>query len=396
VTLYLRDPDVELHVGDAFDVLRSLPESSCDCVITSPPYWGLRDYGVEGQIGLEDSPQAYIANLVELFAEIWRVLAPWGTVWLNMGDSYSEKKLGMIPHRLALALQDWGWWVRMDNVWSKRNPLPESVTDRPTLAHEYVFQLARSGKSVYWTHPFQSSLVDKRPEPDYWWFPPAGDTNDPVSDSAISDRQRRHFVKADWKRANAWQGHDYFFDQEAGREPAEWARWGDQTTPKANGTDQKTKADLIRPRSKRELSGGRQARRYDDNEFKTTDERNTRFQGPNPDSQRNMRSVWDIASQPYPDAHFATFPEELVRKALVVACPERVCLQCGMPAERDGACAHSDWRPGIVLDPFMGSGTVAYVARRFARHAIGIELNPDYCQLISARLTQLALPFALT
>ena len=281
--------------------------------------------------------------MVEVFREVRRVLAAHGTVWINLGDSYATgtstpskpsgnvdvgywenaDKLGRsridgresglkpkdlvgIPWRTAFALQADGWYLRSDIIWAKPNPMPESVTDRPTKAHEYVF------------------LLSKQPR--------------------------------------------YFFDQEAVREKAEWARWGDQT----NGKHQEGggSASWIPDRKKGELQGGRQRRRYDAEEFKTTDERNTRFQGPSPaDGGRNIRSVWEIATQPYPEAHFATFPEELARRCIAAGCPQ----------------------DGTVLDPFGGSGTTAFVARKLGRKAVLIELNEDYCELAAGRLAQQSL-----
>jgi len=127
-----------------------LPDNSVDCVCTSPPYWGLRDYELEEEgIGLEPTPEAYCANMVEVFREVWRVLKPSGTVWMNLGDSYNEKDLVGIPWRVAFALQADGWYLRSDIIWSKPNPMPESVTDRPTKAHEYIFLLTKSSQYYY-------------------------------------------------------------------------------------------------------------------------------------------------------------------------------------------------------------------------------------------------------
>jgi len=147
----------QIHTGPCLEHLRSLPDAFIDCVVTSPPYWGLRDYGVGGQFGLEPTLAEYVANLVEVFGELRRVIKPSGTAWLNLGDSYAgsgipdglkPKDLCGVPWRVALALQDAGWWLRSDIIWHKPNPMPSSVTDRPTAAHEYVFLLTRSAS--YW------------------------------------------------------------------------------------------------------------------------------------------------------------------------------------------------------------------------------------------------------
>jgi DNA modification methylase len=414
VTPYLSDPDLTLYVGDALDVIAALPAESVDCCMTSPPYYGLRDYGtatweggdpgcdhlmpsgggtaasglaryengmtqeaieahverrrmayrevcarcgarrVDRQIGLESTPEEYVARLVEVFREVRRVLAPHGTCWLNLGDSYASgakgsgakpKDLLLMPARVALALQDDGWWVRSDVIWSKPNPMPESVTDRPTRSHEYLFLLTKSAR--------------------YWWDAEA------VAEPITTKRSPSRKAKA------TGVGH---------------------AALRPNGTP------------------------YDGQGVK-----------------RNVRSVWTIATVPYPDAHFATFPEELARRAILAGCPERVCATCGEASRRvvdrvdtgrrqkmadewathegghgsfhrngreKGAagvpvmatvttgwtdCGHNAYRPGVVLDPFMGSGTVALVARKLGRRAVGIELNPEYAEMVARRTRQLSL-----
>ena len=140
---------VTIHVGDCLDTLRRMPDAIVQCCVTSPPYWGLRDYGHDGQIGLESTPEAYVARMVEVFREVWRVLRDDGTLWLNLGDSYGDsKQLVGIPWRVAFALQADGWYLRQDIIWHKPNPMPESVRDRCTKAHEYVFLLSKSAR--YW------------------------------------------------------------------------------------------------------------------------------------------------------------------------------------------------------------------------------------------------------
>ena len=138
-----------LHCGDCLDVLRTLPDCSVHCCVTSPPYWGLRDYGHEKQIGLEVTPDAYITRLVDVFRNVRRVIRDDGTLWLNLGDSYANKQLTGIPWRVAFALQDDGWYLRQDIIWHKPNPMPESVTDRCTKSHEYLFLLTKSDRYYY-------------------------------------------------------------------------------------------------------------------------------------------------------------------------------------------------------------------------------------------------------
>jgi DNA modification methylase len=310
-------------VGDCREILPTLPAESIDCVVTSPPYWGLRDYGIAGQLGLEPTPEEYVEALVEVFREVRRVLRPDGTLWLNMGDGYAssggrgdttsgfnaryfggfnrEGKQGAInaqrpmrargslkpkdligmPWRVAFALQADGWYLRSDIVWSKPNPMPESVTDRPTKSHEYLFLLTKSAR--------------------------------------------------------------YFYDAEAVRQEvsggAHARRKDGHAPPKAASVDE---AAACRPRQNGSMSAAISGLV----------------------SQRNLRTVWTITTQPYPDAHFATFPEALVVPCILAGCPQG----------------------GVVLDPFLGSGTVAMVASGHGRRWLGIELSAEYAALARERI----------
>lgn len=358
--------------GDVITCLWSLPDACVQCVVTSPPYWGLRDYGVEGQIGLEPTPGEYVEKMIEVFREVKRVLRDDGTVWLNLGDTYAsawacgrrnvvgsgsledgkrdarpnrlvnglkEKDLVGIPWRVAFALQADGWYLRSDVIWSKPNPMPESVTDRPTKSHEYVFLLTKSSR--------------------------------------------------------------YFYDADAVREPFES---NDVTYPAIN-----TVQGVYRVNNGKNRAGGDATR------------------------GRNRRTVWEIATQPTPEAHFATFPEALVEPCIKAGTSERGCCPvCGAPWRRvvekevSGVprynsksagrkdCNYGDsdsttlrarkitikgenWHPSctcgcketvpcVVLDPFGGSGTVAKVARDLGRSSISCELNPEYVEIAKKRL----------
>jgi DNA modification methylase len=300
-----------IHAGDVLDVLGQVEDESVQCVVTSPPYWGLRDYGTVGQIGLERTPEEYVTKMVEVFREVRRTMRGDGTLWLNLGDSYfphngsrgnvsseggdtvrgrgnryqpaprfnecglKEKDLCGIPWRVAFALQTDGWWLRSDIIWSKPNPMPESVTDRPTKAHEYIFLLTKSARYYY--------------------------DQDAVSEVALPHR-------------------------------GEVLENRDSGTGKARG-----------------MSG--QADRQG-NFVSSFDER------------RNARTVWTIPSQPFPEAHFATFPPTL---------PER-CIKAG---SKEG---------DTVLDPFCGAGTTGLVALRLDREFVGIELNPEYAEMAGRRI----------
>lgn len=279
----------QVLIGDALATLKTLPGQSAQTCITSPPYFNLRDYGVPGQLGLEQTPEEFVRKIVDVFREVRRVLKNDGTVWLNLGDSYDNRKclLGM-PWRVAIALQADGWLLRQDIIWSKPNPMPESVRDRCTKSHEYVFLLAKQPK--------------------------------------------------------------YYFDAEAIKEPR------------------------VQAESARDFRGGSYVNGETDNGVlgKRKTVGNTRVEASAdpqfPFGKRNKRSVWTIASTPFKQAHFATFPPELL-KPMVLA----------------GS------KPGdTVLDPFCGAGTTGLVATRHGRHFVGLELNADYVAMSLARIARAA------
>lgn len=347
-----------LYCGDSLTVLRSLPDGVARCCVTSPPYWGLRDYGVAGQLGLEATPDDYVARMVEVFREVRRVLADDGTLWLNLGDSYAAQRGGTampaetlaggvggkgdasahrgraeiggrqdesspafrtgrvahrnaslfgckhkdlvgIPWRVAFALQADGWYLRSDIIWAKPNPMPESVTDRPTKAHEYVFLLSKRAKYFY-----DAAAIAEEVAPSQ-----VGRIRDDQIGGASHEERGQHSAGGRYvKRPSVPRG----------------------------GFNGKTEAMADEGR----------------NAFRAVVD------------QRNARTVWSIATQPYPEAHFATFPEELARR----------CIMAGSA-------------PGdTVLDPFGGSGTVAQVATGNGRNAVHIDLNPQYIELARQRI----------
>lgn len=327
---------VQILVGDVRQTLAALPEKSVNCCVTSPPYFGLRDYGVEGQIGLEPTPAEFVAELVAVFREVRRVLRDDGTLWLNLGDSYAgggggnynkapihadhgqritnvrnrpqwldavglkSKDLIGIPWRVAFALQADGWYLRQDIIWHKPNPMPESVTDRCTKAHEYVFLLSKSAR--------------------------------------------------------------YHFDSKAMQEQAVGANMHDLTGP---GYAAPGQAPNTGNRSKRDSFKREDSKRADVIPGQTVGtHRPDRAESEHSLFTRNKRSVWTVATRPYKGAHFATFPPDLIRP----------CVLAGAPFG------------GVVLDPFLGSGTTAAVAVSEGRHAIGCELNPEYVTLAQQRI----------
>ena len=376
--------------GDVRSCLKQLDDESVQCCITSPPYWGLRDYGCDGQIGLEPTPEAYVADLVAVFHEVKRVLRDDGTLWLNLGDSYANtsasgqnnfekstlsggrgqrdpmnpglhkqipegikpKDLVGIPWMVAFALRADGWYLRSDIIWNKPNPMPESVTDRCTKSHEYIFMLTKSER--------------------------------------------------------------YYYDAEAIKEPVsevslKWAEYG---------------WDCDRPSTKNASMGG---------DGIHTEKMGTRFV--NPDG-RNKRDVWTVATQPCAEAHFATFPAKLIEPMILAGTSEKGCCpKCGKPWERivehenavlelsetallkrsmglatqtggkqvspasnktigwQPTCACGlDPIPCTILDPFMGSGTTAIQAVRLHRHYLGCELNPEYVKMAERRIADMVGP----
>jgi DNA modification methylase len=422
----------DIHQGDAVDTLQEMPESSVHCVVTSPPYFGLRDYGVDGQIGLEESLDEYIQQLLDVASELRRVLRDDGSWWLNLGDSFAGSNRGqwdsedtaqkeaytpdsgdlpeqdaslrrkskmLVPHRVAIALEDQGWLVRSDAVWAKPNPMPHPVKDRLHEHKEFLFHLT--------------------PEPDYWFD--LDSIREPHKESSLRRRERHDFNDSG-TNADAYPGEEN--DEYIGTEPE----------------------DALHPNGK------------------------------------NPGDILEISVKAFPEAHFAVYPPELCETPIKSTCPPRVCAECGTPYERivedvpvwerdpdsvereqlqraleryensdlteehlqavrakgfsDAAAgkeqtgagrntadvealaeeakdvlggyfreftmtAHETdgWQqachcptvggytePGIVLDPFAGAGTTALVAKQFGRRFVGIDLNPDYVAMAQKRV----------
>lgn len=348
------DGRVALYVGDVLASLAMIEPDSVDCVVTSPPYWGLRDYGVAGQIGLEPTLAEHLDIMVSVFDAVKRVLKPTGTLWVNYGDCYATspngrsaadtkasgnddrtfrdkpfstiggvlkaKDLCMVPNRLAIALQEAGWWVRSEIVWAKPNPMPESIRDRPATSHEKVFFLTKSAR--------------------YWY-------------DAQAVRQ---------KAAEASIGR--WAQDVEGQEGSRRANGGAKTngTMKAVGGPRRKQEETAASAGAVGASSGRRMagfnERWDATEHLRGVGRNLRNYEPAP------VNVWNIATQPFSEAHFATFPPELAERCILAGCP----------------------KGGLVLDPFGGAGTTALVALRHLRRAALIELNPDYAGIARRRI----------
>jgi DNA modification methylase len=275
---------MRILIGDCLTRMRELPDQSVHTCVTSPPYFGLRDYGMAGQIGLEDTPDAFVARLVEVFREVRRVLRDDGTLWLNLGDCYRDKQRVMIPARVALALQSDGWMLRDEIVWHKPRTTPAPVKDRTVAAHEMMYLFAKSAR--------------------------------------------------------------YHFDYLAIEEPAAYA----------GQTRQKSKV-FRRLTESRQYTKNDTAPPAEDRVFTVRE-------------TRRKRSVWSVSPSPYKQAHFATFPPDLIEP----------CILAGAPVG------------GTVLDPFGGSGTTAGVALKHGRHAILCELNPAYAAMMRDRAASIAGP----
>jgi site-specific DNA-methyltransferase (adenine-specific) len=309
-------------VGEAAAQLAALPAGSVDCVITSPPYYLLRDYGIHGQTGAEPDVKSYVRNIVEAMDEVGRVLKSEGVAWLNLGDSYSRhqrygaapKSLLLAPERILLALSERGWIVRNKVVWAKPNPMPASTSDRLTCSWEPLYLIVRS--------------------------------------------------------------RTYFFDLDAIRAPHRSTR---------------KPADQVKPgkyEDRRPAWAGPLAGANDGLMRARAEGRAGHLRGKNPGD------VWTIATAGFRGAHFATFPSRLLTKPILATCPARVCARCGLAWRRHEeelrpTCrCGTDWRPGLVLDPFMGAGTTAIAADRLGRDWLGVEINPHYRDLALARIEQ--------
>lgn len=349
--------------GDALELARRLPDECIDTIITSPPYYSLRDYGIDGQLGLEKTPEEYVAKLTILFTEIKRVLKPKGTLWLNLGDSYNgsggtgwtglesknwkqksqprhlkhseikPKDLIGIPWMVAFALRADGWYLRQDIIWHKPNPMPESVTDRCTKSHEYIFLLSKENRYYF----------------DYESIQEIATGFDGRKDTMMkgSEKYKNSVIPGQEEHTMASQGHE------------RWKFKGTGTFGNRDGElDGLHSGNKYNPKFKNLQPNGQQPN--------TMHIKRAEGEADEVYPIRNKRSVWTVNTKPYADAHFATFPEKLITDCILAGSPEG----------------------GIILDPFMGAGTTAVVAKKLNRNFIGFDLNPKYCKLAEKRIRQ--------
>lgn len=389
-------PSHQILVGDCIDMMRTLPDQSVQCCVTSPPYYGLRDYGVDGQIGLEETPAEFISRLVEVFREVRRVLRNDGTAWVNMGDSYASKPNGPIglgghtndaphvavrtanarrssqipsgfkhkdlmgmPWRLAFALQDDGWYLRQDIIWHKPNPMPESTRDRCTKAHEYLFLLSKSRRYHYDSDAIRepANLTGKGSANG---FRGGAYVNGATFDNAEGGRRTSTGNTVPPNNGVGW-GHGTDAKARNRSRVTVPTGWDTSTGDGGHGAFHKDGAErsrrdsFKRDDSKREqtIPGQAKGTHRPDREESSWDV-----------ETRNKRSVWTVATHAFKEAHFATFPPDLIRP----------CILAGAP------------RGGVVLDPFGGAGTTAVVAMQEGRKSILCELNPEYAAMAERRI----------
>jgi DNA modification methylase len=333
---------VRIIQGDCRETLKTLADESVNCCVTSPPYWGLRDYGNSAQIGQEKTPDEYVAELVAVFQEVRRVLRDDGTLWLNLGDSYAgggrggnpaesayrkqatnagsliaaspipkgikPKDLVGIPWMMAFALRADGWWLRQEIIWHKPNPMPESVQDRCTKAHEQIFLLTKSERYYY----------------------DAAAIKEAASENTNPRRAGNGYKTPDgWDTSKGSGGHGSFHKDGREKGHTGYARKGGRQGEVKNNASF-DEAMAIMP------------------------------------EDRNKRSVWTVPTAPYKGSHFATFPPDLIRPCVLAGCPQG----------------------GVVLDPFGGSGTVGEVAEEEGRNSVLVELSEAYVKLIEKRTAQ--------
>jgi len=359
--------------GNCIDVIKTLENNSIDCVVSSPPYFGLRDYGVDGQFGLEKTYQDYLTNTVKVF-EIFRPkLKDTATIWWNIGDSYSnglkDKDLMMIPNRVAIALQDAGWYIRSEIIWHKPNPMPESVKDRPTSCHEKIWLITKNKKYYYDAdairEPLKSQQFNNKNNLNVNFGKYKTDDNEKKHRQGMSKTRGSKLVETRPKIPNQKQFVSFLREKTSLKNLVEntdikkttiehWFRTDSNGFAFPSILDWNKIKHLLDDWSEEfyKLDFGLTYAEYH------TDEVRINQRG------KNKRNVWTITTKPFKEAHFATFPKDLIEPCILAGCPEG----------------------GTVLDPFSGAGTTVLVANEHNRKAIGIELNDDYIKIAERRM----------
>ena len=392
--IYFKNDRGILYNADVLGKLKQFPDACVDLIVTSPPYWRLRDYSVNGQIGLEPTLPEYIYKMLEITKELYRILKPTGSMFWNHGDNYggnnsrqsrgrcgldrtvrqgvfkaqgiAAKSLALQNYRLLIRMIDeQGWILRNEIIWYKPNPVPSSAPDRFTVSHEPIYFLVKSNKVNLFINSETAEIRDKKPKDsdmlegkDYHYEiyePSENKFNIRVRDSqkkkfleGASEKERQEYHKKKRIKVNHWKGYSYYFNMQNALEPytAPLERWG---------------GDKLVAKNKSDWDKGTGQSTYRDRSMR-----------PNPNG-RHPRDIWKIPTRPFPEAHFATFPEKLAYLPIHICCPAN----------------------GVILDPFMGAGTVALVAQKSGCNWLGIELNREYCKIIKKRIDtkQIAINF---
>ena len=385
--------DINILQGDCIETLQKLDDESINTCITSPPYWGLRNYNdEEKQLGMEDTPEEFVDNLVKVFREVKRVLRDDGTVWLNLGDSYlPNKQLGGIPYRVALALQQDSWYLRQDIIWHKPNPMPESVKDRCTKAHEYIFLLSKSPKYYFDNEAIKEDLAKSSKTR----LAQKNIKNQKGSDR-VPDKTNGNMKPVVSKKHGKYKTQE---NESTHRQGMHANRGDNLVEVRSKLPEQKYFVKFLRSKTKAKVlaentdipltkiehwfrldtTGFAYPSRDDwckvrdfiddwSNEFNNINEGLTYYELKTDEvvvsNKRNKRSVWTITTKPFKGAHFATFPMDLIEPCVLAGCPEG----------------------GTVLDPFGGSGTTGIVAVNNKRNAVLCELNQEYIDLAKERI----------
>lgn len=348
----------DIHVGDAREVLEDMPSGLVDCVVTSPPYWGLRDYGEEGQLGLEDSPEEYVERLVDVFNEVKRVLKPSGTLWLNLGDSYDGKSLVGVPWRVAFALQRDGWYLRNDIIWAKPNPMPESVTDRCTTSHEHIFLLSKNKQYYY-----DQNAIREAYQSDPHGGQMGGDEDGLTSDYRYSEDTdpKRFYSNKGRNKRDVWEITTKPFA------PAHFAVFPPElprTCIKA-GCPPKVCGECGKPYERKIEE--------EYNEEETVEylkemgaDSNLQYKGEGKDDESGK----------------AQNPSDLKRR--ILDSKRKIKRTVGWEKQCD--CSTDEVESGVVLDPFIGAGTTGLIAEQLNRNWIGVDIKEEYREMALERI----------